>query len=255
MKIEDSDFLKHISPYDVIFLSECWFSKTTCSSLELSGFKVYCKARSRKKKAKRDSGGLCVLIKNSINCYFEVLDWENEDGLIFKVDKKNTLLESDLYFVFTYIRPNASTRNDLSNENDPFDVLWQKVAELRNNNELIVIGDLNSRTSTLLDFISIDFSNFDPFDNDVYDNYCIDSDFLLENNIQKTRNNQDKKTNDFGNRLINLCLVSGLLICNGRIEGDKDGKFTYIDKKGKSTNDYCLISKGLLSLKSVFFCK
>ena len=88
MKIEDSDFLKHISPYDVIFLSECWFSKTTCSSLELSGFKVYCKARSRKKKAKRDSGGLCVLIKNSINCYFEVLDWENEDGLIFKVDKK-----------------------------------------------------------------------------------------------------------------------------------------------------------------------
>ena len=150
MKIEDSDFLKHISPYDIIFLSECWFSKTTCSSLELSGFKVYCKARSRKKKAKRDSGGLCVLIKNSINCYFEVLDWENEDGLIFKVDKKNTLLESDLYFVFTYIRPNASTRNDLSNENDPFDVLWQKVAELRNNNELIVIGDLNSRTSTLL---------------------------------------------------------------------------------------------------------
>ena len=47
--------------------------------------------------------------------------------------------------------------------------------------------------------------------------------------------------------------MSGLLICNGRLEGDKDGKLTYIDKKGKSTNDYCLLSKGLLCLNNHFF--
>ena len=253
MKIEDPEFLKCISSYDIIFLSECWFSKTSCKSLELSGFKVYCKARSRKRKAKRDSGGLCVLIKNNIDCYFEIFDWDNEDGLIFKVNESNTLLECDLYILFCYLRPNSSTRSDIENESDPFDILFQKVAELRNNNEIIIIGDLNSRTSTLQDFISFEDSNFDPFDDDDYANFCIDNNFLLQNNIEINRNNQDKKTNDFGNRLINLCCVSGLLICNGRLEGDKDGKFTYIDKKGKSTNDYCLISKGLLYLNNNFF--
>ena len=44
-----------------------------------------------------------------------------------------------------------------------------------------------------------------------------------------------------------------MLICNGRLKGDADvGSFTYYDKKGKSTNDYALISKGLLSLRSEF---
>ena len=75
---------------------------------------------------------------------------------------------------------------------------------------------------------------------------CIGSSDLKLSNIQVERNNNDSKTNDFGHRLIEICKISGLVICNGRLEGDnKNGEFTYIDKKGKSTVDYAIISKDL----------
>ena len=49
---------------------------------------------------------------------------------------------------------------------------------------------------------------------------------------------ETKKYNDYGHALIKLCQLSGTFICNGRVNGDIEGNFTYVDKKGKSTIDY-----------------
>ena len=117
-----------------------------------------------------------------------------------------------------------------------------------------MIGDFNARTSTLNDFVTTFPCNFDPnSSNDDFD-FLIDENFLLERNIQVVRKNKNTKTNDFGHRLVNMCSISGLIICNGRLQGDNNaGNLTYFDKKGKSTNDYCLISKDLLYLKNEFY--
>ena len=241
-----------MSSYDIIFLNECWIPEKV--KLELSGYTLKIKARKRKKNARRDSGGLCVLIKNSIADFFEFVEWNNEDGMIVKVKCQYTSINKDLYFVFVYMRSNNSTRNDLTQEYDAFDLLYLKICELRENNEIVIIGDFNSRTSSLNDFYTNEHGNFDPLSEKDEIDYRIDQEFLTLSQIQLIRNNEDKKTNDFGHKLINLCQVSGMLICNGRINGDNNsGKFTYIDKKGKSTNDYALISKGLIKHDNEFY--
>ena len=64
--------------------------------------------------------------------------------------------------------------------------------------------------------------------------------------IQK-RGNQDKKTNNFGVKLLNLCKQSQLLIVNGRTIGDFEGKYTSFQFNGCSTVDYSVASKALIN--------
>ena len=249
MKIESSEFIDNFIGHDIIFLNECWIS---CNSkFELNGYKCYLKARKRKRRAKRDSGGLCLFVKNELCNFFQQIDCVNEDLLIFKISNAFSSLDKDIFLFFCYMRPLNSTRNNICDDLDVYDVLYNKITELRNNNEIIVIGDLNSRCSTLSDLITSEScSNFDPVDDLVSNVNCINEKDLLENSITVSRKNEDTKVNDFGHKLVNLCKVSGLLICNGRLPGDEIGNFTYFDKKGKSTVDFALVSKGLLC-----FCK
>ena len=69
----------------------------------------------------------------------------------------------DVCVIFTYLKPQSSTRNNLNNVDDSFDILSSKVQKLRENNEIIIFGDLNSRTSTLNETLDNNFGNFDPF--------------------------------------------------------------------------------------------
>ena len=127
--------------------------------------KCYKKSRVRKRRAKRDSGGLCIFIKDSLDSFFSLIEWENEDGFLFKISKNCMPTESlkDVCVIFTYLKPQSSTRNNLNNVDDSFDILSSKVQKLRENNEIIFFGDLNSRTSTLNETLDNNFGNFDPF--------------------------------------------------------------------------------------------
>ena len=82
LKIENPDFLDIIDKYDVVFLNECWINKN--DSFEIQNFKCFKKHRKKSKKAKRNSGGLCVFIKNEIAEFFEECEWDFEDGFILK---------------------------------------------------------------------------------------------------------------------------------------------------------------------------
>ena len=246
LKIDSPYFKDVINKYDVVFLSECWLSEDT--RIEFKGYTCFTKARKRKKRAKRDSGGLCVFIKECISHLFDAIFWDYEDALIFKINRVDSYLDKDLFFIFCYLRPCSSTsRNNLLHDLDDFDLLFTKVSELREENEIVIIGDLNSRCGTLNDFITNCDSNFDPLDAGISDFFNITRDDLLRFNITSARKNEDTKLNDYGHKLINFSKVAGLLICNGRFKGDEPGKYTYIDKKGKSCNDFALVSKGLLS--------
>ena len=95
--------------------------------MKLNGYQVFTKVRKKKRGAKRNSGGLCVFVKDIIADFFELIDWaNNEDGLILKINCSFTALNKDLYFLFVYMRPSSSTRNNLLQENDCIDLLHDK---------------------------------------------------------------------------------------------------------------------------------
>ena len=248
------EFVQAIQNYDIIFLSECWINSKT--SITLDNYTCFKKTRKRKKRAKRDSGGLCIFVKNKLAHLFTNINWSYEDGIVLKIKNEFNPLQKHIYFIFTYMKPSSSSRNNLTNDLENYDLLYEKICELRKEGEIILIGDLNARTGNLNDLLDDDVLNPEShlFNEYVVDNdLCIDESDLIVTETQIERFNEDTKTNDFGHRIINICQMSGLLICNGRMEGDKqEGKFTYIDKKGKSTIDYAIISKGLIKFVKEF---
>ena len=78
-----------------------------------------------------------------------------------------------------------------------------------------LVGDFNARTGTLPDVIVNDESNYVGLPDD----YVTDMDIV-------ERNNCDSIVNQFGERLVELCRMSGVRIVNGRKFGDSTGKKT-----------------------------
>ena len=246
LKIKNPDFVELICKHDIIFLNECWLSST--SSVEISNYTCFLKPRKKRKRAKRDSGGLCILVRNNLIKHLEKVDWNFEDGFILKSKYPCRTNDKLLYFVFIYLKPATSSRNELVDDLDDFDKFSEKIAELKLHGEIIIIGDMNARTGQLLDIYDTSFLQNSRHSPDQFESdSLITFDDLKMNNITPKRKNKDTKTNDYGHKLTQLCKMSGLLICNGRLEGDLEGEFTYQDKKGESVIDYALVSKGLLS--------
>ena len=82
----------------------------------------------------------------------------------------------------------------------------------------MLTGDFNARTSVLDDSLQVDLSLHIP----------VPDDYKVETVLDK-RVSQDSKVNEYGRKLINLCISTGLRIVNGRLHEDKDmGKYTCI---------------------------
>ena len=102
--------------------------------------------------------------------------------------------------------------------------LTENILLLKSKGCIIINGDLNARTGCLPDTISPD-----KYDEEF--NIC-----LNDNSLK--RNSQDRKVNQRGNELLDLCKSLDLNIVNGRKTGDLFGN---------SVVDYLLISESLFS--------
>ena len=245
-KLEDVNFVKLLSDYDVIMLSECWINKY--SVLTLDGYEHVSKPRLKNKKAKRESGGIVCYFKKALFKGIIEKNWDFEDGMIFEFDKHFFGFTENLILICPYMRPSNSTRNLLDNGVDAYDLLTEKIAEYKQNGRVLIIGDIKTRTGNLDDIADNDN------DDDIDAEKIVTPDDLTKNGLNVKRANKDIHTNEYGIRLIRLCKMSDLVILNGRAGEDKsEGRFTYSDRKGSSTIDYMLCCKNLLkSIKSFY---
>ena len=120
-----------------------------------------------------------------------------------------------------YIPPEGST---YYTDTDYFDCLQQEVATKMCSGPMFIIGDFNSRNGELLDYIPGEgVYDFPP--------------------LEAPRNNYDKKINNYGKKLIELCKYTGVQIINGRHPfKDKTYKPTCFKYNGNSTVDYLITS-------------
>ena len=248
-KLENDDFVQGFKNNDIVFFSETWANNN--SKLKLEGFSdPIVKHRLKNKKAKRDSGGICIFIKKEIRKFIKVLTWnEFEDGIVLKLDKSLFDFEHDVFLLCVYITPQSSSRNNANTDIDPFEKLTNKIAELSPLGQLILLGDLNSRTGGLSDF-SLDEED-DEINLLINDDRNIVSEDLIINGMSVTRENEDKGVNDYGRKLIRLSFMSQMILLNGRCGKDKDiGRVTFCEARKnkllKSTVDYVLCTKMLL---------
>ena len=107
---------------------------------------------------------------------------------------------------------------------------------------VIIMGDLNSRTGELDDFIDIEKTDLNGTPPPPA--RCC---------TPKPRKNLDKTFNNMGLKLIDLCKSHDLQILNGRSIGDPFGYFTFHDTlQGASTIDLAVLSDPLVKRVKTF---
>lgn len=88
--------------------------------------------------------------------------------------------------------------------------------QAKNDHNIQIVGDFNSRIGQGTDEREENYIN------------------------QKVRQSQDGLPNRGGEKLLDLCRRNYLIIKNGRTDGDRIGRFTFIGKQGSSVIDYVI---------------
>lgn len=130
-------------------------------------------------------------------------------------------LKKDVYLCLIYFAPKCSVNLLEMIEKDINDKYSPK-------GDIIITGDLNARTASVLDYIINDTTTHIPINNDKYQ---VDQ-------ITERRVSGDKIVDSRGKELIDLCIGNQLRILNGRCCDNTIGKYTCFKPKGSSVIDY-----------------
>ena len=238
-KLQDPLFIQTINKYDIIMLTETHLGYD--AQVNLSGYKYFPVCRNISKN-KRHFGGLGLLIRDKIRPGVKILENKSKDFQWLKLEKNFFNLTKDIMLCLAYIIP-ANSNFSIHSGGQVLEYIEEDVKHfLSKNNSVVICGDLNARTGSEVDFINNDTKGeFIPVD----DNY--DCDIYIE-----PRNSMDRKIDERGKQLLDLCIGTKMRILNGRFLGDTRGKFTCIKPTGNSVVDYVIVSEDLVS-KTLYF--
>ncbi|CAC5399187.1 unnamed protein product [Mytilus coruscus] len=151
---DNSAFRKSVlsrSDYDVIALCETFLRNSY--TISVPEYRFIGKNRSvLHRNAKRGSGGVCFLIKNSVYKSFDVtlLDCSKDNILWIKLQEKNQIYVS---VCVCYLLPEGSSRR-CDPETVFADLLYQ-IYMYQNEGTVCISGDFNSRIGYNTDFIEV----------------------------------------------------------------------------------------------------
>lgn len=129
------------------------------------------------------------------------------------------------------------------------DALNRDIAYFKALGEVIVMGDLNARSGVLED-------RCDATENDEWSGMRtagieVPSELIAASSHTHAicvRRNQDITVNLMGQQVVRMCRDHGMVILNGRLPGDAEGKCTYFadGRKGRSLIDYFISTPSLV---------
>ena len=235
------EFIEFVNSFDILAIQE---SKTDdTDDIQIPGYHVF--YHNRAKLARRRSGGIALMVKSEISEYVKV-DSHKNSKIVLWFTLCRTILQSDndINFGVVYIPPvNSKYASD-----DPYSELQREVLRYcPNSNQIILLGDFNSRSGEKPDYVFIDelISEHCGLDELVDENNAIVNSFSI-NNLPLHRVNADKVVNSYGTQMIEFCKATSLFILNGRF-GDNVQNSKFICKD-RSNIDYCVSSLHALNV-------
>ena len=247
---EGNESLKEIvQKFDCVFICEAWTNKYSC--VDMDGYAVYRKERVRREGAVRDSGGIVCYFKEFVAKGVSEIEWDaNEDGMCFKLDKDYFGMKEHVFLLFVYMRPRQSTREEINAGVDCFDLLTDMIARVCDDGAVVVCGDLNGRAGSGKPECLI-IENDDVlhgFENRVQFENVFRVNDLIKKGMDVERVCCDRIENEYGRRLLNMCMECDLIFLN-RMGGASE-KMTFIGHQGMSVIDHVLCDRR--ALESVF---
>lgn len=169
--------------------------------------------------------------------YYTVIDIETciLDSIVWLNIKQGILTkDKSVYIACIYIPPVKSKYYKLY-DCDLYNELENSIELYSELGHVFILGDLNGRTGTLVDFLENDDIHFT-----LKNRICGAFEYLADSVLPK-RVNPDLNTNSYGSKIISMCKSSGLRIVNGRHKNGFSNDFTYCGPIGMSVLDYFIV--------------
>ena len=247
-KFELDEIRKLLYKNDIVFLFETM--KLDSYEPQIDGFCYFhCQRSFMHPKARRPSGGIAVMIRDSLYKSKVKVAKTSEHAIWLQIKNMN----QEIYIGGVYIPPQGSSINYNINYNlDVYANLREDLAMFLDRTPYVSIcGDLNSRIGQLHDF-EIDIGGKDSelirdLSNATYN-------FSGENPdwSQRNRQSKDKTVNSYGRDLLELCKASNIRVMNGFFNGNDTDKFTCFTPIGQSVVDYLLCSESMFNILKNF---
>ena len=232
------EFYTLINKFDIFCVNETKLDNSDIISVQGYTFM----SQPRKQRYLRKSGGIGAFVKNDLFQHISVIETESDYILWFKLSKTLTHTDEDIFFGAVYLPPTESRFNT----QDELDLFEVEILNMSVQHKYVFLtGDFNARTQTLEDFLDADDFLVRHFDFDVsMQEFYNASSLLSKFNMNRKRSSKDKKINNEGRLLLNICKSSNTFILNGRCGTDKDtGSYTFNDT---SVIDYSIASSQFL---------
>ncbi|MES9880523.1 MAG: reverse transcriptase family protein [Sedimenticola sp.] len=238
------EFIDLVNLYDILCVTE-----TKLDAFDIISIPNYTLfTKHRKQNYFRKSGGIGIFVKDNISPFIQEIISDSEYVHWLSVNKDFTSLEENIIIGTVYIPPSNSR---FFNDDDFMNLEMEMVSMCSTYKYVFVTGDTNGRTGEIADYTPADNFLSDLFDYDMDSISFFNADnCLTELGISKDRKSLDKRKNQIGYRLLDICRGNNLFILNGRIGKDRNiGKLTF---RNQSLIDYTLVSCHSMKLVSDF---
>ena len=230
-KLSDDLFKQFVDSLDLCFFIETF---QTDFSHNIYNNYTFHKSAHRISKKGRPMGGIIITMKESLRNSIKIIESTGKHMVWLELNSTHFGLEKPLYICIIYIPPYES--NIYGDDKYVIhDMLENYIVKYGSIGNILIMGDLNGRTGVRNDLLELY----------KLDDLCEFEDINLYENIIYHRMNSDLQTNSFGNRLLDLCKHSKMVILNGRAFGDLQGQTTCFKYNGSSVVDYGICSPQL----------
>ena len=159
-KEQHKEFIELLNKNDIVCITESWKNETQVKLLERevsNTFSIIYSCRRKNNRAKCDSGGIVVFIKNYLSDFIKTKDISDEDIIWLTIDKLYTNYLMDTFIGCVYISPKTSCRY-AGDDRSKLDIVREGIIKYEDKGHVMLMGDLNCRTGTADDYIPNDES-------------------------------------------------------------------------------------------------
>lgn len=150
----------------------------------------------------RASGGIILFTKKNIRC---TLIEKTEYWILVEISKNSENLTLGIF----YFKPGLI-------DDVVIHMMNEVLERIDLSRKIVLAGDFNARIGNMNQ---------------------VDSEILAGTRLTEERQSKDKLVNKRGEKLTELMENYGIIVLNGRLDGDIPGEYTFVDKKGVSTVD------------------
>ena len=186
--------------------------------------------------------GLAIIVKNVLRQYVKFGNSNTKLVQWFSIARSITGTEDDIHCGAVY-KPPAGSKYAPP---DPYLEIQNEIDQYCGNCEnVILFGDLNSRTGKRPDFVIVDHFISDQYDNGVLYNESMHTiQCLHKSKATLERDSVDLTTNVYGLQLLEFCKSNDFFILNGKL--GQDSMAPKLTCKDCSTVDYFISSQQIL---------